>query len=134
MSTIKDFLQGNTNNGENKQTNKNEIKEQQVQSKIEVQSKVEQVKKVESEKKKEVRKTRNFYIKLKLSLKRMASKINPKLWKDWIVSHYYEYRRVFNLSKKPDREEFKELGVVVAISALLVGLVGLVLELIFYFV
>lgn len=129
MSTIKDFLTGSNDSKESKiKEEKTEKIEQKIETKIEG-NKTEINK--EEQTKKETKKLRgNWQIRRKIQT--IISKLNPVFWKNWILSHYYEYKRVLSLAKRPEMIELKELGLVVVVSAIIVGILGLIFELIFY--
>jgi preprotein translocase subunit Sss1 len=69
------------------------------------------------------------------SIKQALSYLNylrPSKLRYYLSYYYEEYKRILVLSKKPDAKEFKELSLVVIISALMSGALGLIIELIFF--
>lgn len=51
------------------------------------------------------------------------------------INHYiFEYKRVLMLSRKPTRQEYKELTIMVTIGTLIVGIIGFVIQLLIQFI
>ncbi len=129
MTTIKDFYTNSDNNEKEK-------KQIEVENKSKAEEKVE-IKEEKKEKIKVANKKSFSTLKLKLLFKKLGfylSYLKPEKLRYYLSYYYEEYKRIILLSRKPDTKEFKELSLVVLISALMAGVLGLIIELAFYFI
>ncbi|MDP8012780.1 MAG: protein translocase SEC61 complex subunit gamma [Nanoarchaeota archaeon] len=66
-------------------------------------------------------------------VRRALSVLSPKRI-HLMLNHYWsEYRRVLLLTRKPTKQEYKELSIMVAIGTLIVGAIGFAIQLLIQF-
>ncbi len=66
-------------------------------------------------------------------VRRALSVLSPKRI-NLMLNHYWsEYRRVLLLTRKPTKQEYKELSIMVAIGTLIVGAIGFAIQLLIQF-
>jgi protein transport protein SEC61 subunit gamma-like protein len=54
--------------------------------------------------------------------------------KEWTISHFNQYLRVWRLLKKPSRQEFQTVSKVSAIGLLLIGAIGFLISVLITFI
>ena len=85
----------------------------------------------------ELRKQEKIQSKKKRSIKRLFSKVGlakPSSLKAKLDHYWFEYSRVLHLTRKPTRQEYKELAIMVIIGTLLIGGIGFVVQVFFQYI
>lgn len=75
--------------------------------------------------------------KKRMLFKRLFSKtgvVKPSSLKAKLNHYWFEYSRVLHLTRKPTRQEYKELAIMVVIGTLIIGGIGFVVQVFFQYI
>lgn len=67
-------------------------------------------------------------------IKNTVKKAHPLHIKAKLEHYRFEYSRILHLARKPTRQEFKELAIMVIIGTSIIGLIGFVIQMIIQFI
>ncbi|MCL4398435.1 MAG: protein translocase SEC61 complex subunit gamma [Candidatus Parvarchaeota archaeon] len=121
--TEKTVEQANSNTAKSNAQNTAQNADQKKPAETVVQSNVNNSRKEEKSKVKK----RRFHL---YHIKNAIKKVHPMNIKAKLEHYRFEYSRILHLARKPTRQEFKELSIMVIIGTFIIGILGFIIQMI----
>ncbi|EFD92807.1 MAG: protein translocase SEC61 complex, gamma subunit [Candidatus Parvarchaeum acidophilus ARMAN-5] len=86
---------------------------------------------VQSTPKTAIKKKRRFHL---YHIKNAVKKAHPLNIKAKLEHYKFEYSRILHLARKPTKQEFKELSIMVIIGTFIIGAIGFIIQMIIQFI